>query len=54
MKKLWLIILGILIVFLGVLPLLEDEELPDVLGNVPSSGTAYQVIIVIVGVLVCL
>ncbi len=55
MRRLGLIILGFLIIFMGIAPfLVTSGYMPSVLSFIPVSGTAYNVIIVVLGILVIL
>jgi len=52
-RRIFTVILGLVVIFLGVLPLLETANaLPRFLESVPRSGIWYQIFLIIVGILI--
>lgn len=53
--KFVLTLFGLVTIFVGVLPYLADKGLlPGVLSNMPTEGTVYQGIIIVIGLLAVL
>jgi len=53
--RVWLFILGLLIIFMGIAPFLVSiGKMPSMLSFVPVSGTIYNIVIVVLGILVIL
>lgn len=54
-KKLILVLVGLLIIFMGVAPFLVSlGYMPSALSFIPVSGSSYNIVIVVLGVLVVL
>jgi len=52
--KIITIILGVVVILIGVLPIIEGSEVFEFLSFIPTSGIAYNLIVIVAGVVIVL